>query len=311
MDDIVREFLVESHENLDQLDQDLVALESEPGSRALIASVFRTIHTIKGTSGFLAFSHLERVAHAGENLLVELRDGRRSMDQATTDVLLRLVDTIREILRAIEAEGGEGAVEIDAVIAAIEAIQATDPSAAPAPVAETPAAPAAAVEPAEPRARRARARARRGGRRPAARARCARDAVRAGRARGACHRRVAVGPVHPVRRGADPGAGARPRGPGTGPRGPGTGRRHPGTGRRDPGAARRGSRRGSAPSGAAPPTRRSAWTSTCSTPSCGRWASWCWPATRSAAWPPARTTWTSRGPRSASTSSPVSCRRGS
>ncbi|GIG35516.1 hypothetical protein Cpa01nite_08970 [Cellulomonas pakistanensis] len=141
MDEIVREFLVESHENLDQLDQDLVALESEPGSRSLIASVFRTIHTIKGTSGFLAFSRLERVAHAGENLLVELRDGRRSMDQATTDVLLRLVDTIREILRAIEVEGGEGGVEIDAVIAAIEAIQAIEPGAEPA---EEPAAPAAA-----------------------------------------------------------------------------------------------------------------------------------------------------------------------
>lgn len=148
MDEIVREFLVESHENLDQLDQDLVALESEPGSRSLIASVFRTIHTIKGTSGFLAFSRLERVAHAGENLLVELRDGRRSMDHATTDVLLRLVDTIREILRAIEVEGGEGGVEIDAVIAAIEAIQAIEPGAeptvaepepAPAPVAEAPA----------------------------------------------------------------------------------------------------------------------------------------------------------------------------
>ncbi|MEV7972409.1 chemotaxis protein CheA [Cellulomonas sp. NPDC089187] len=124
MDEIVREFLVESHENLDQLDQDLVALESEPGSRALIASVFRTIHTIKGTSGFLAFSNLERVAHAGENLLVELRDGRRSMDQPTTDVLLRLVDTIREILRAIEVSGGEGAVQVDPVIAAIEAVQA-------------------------------------------------------------------------------------------------------------------------------------------------------------------------------------------
>lgn len=132
MDEIVREFLVESHENLDQLDQDLVALESEPASRSLIASVFRTIHTIKGTSGFLAFSRLERVAHAGENLLVELRDGRRSMDQATTDVLLRLVDTIREILRAIEVEGGEGGVEIDAVIAAIEAIQAIEPGAEPA-----------------------------------------------------------------------------------------------------------------------------------------------------------------------------------
>jgi two-component system chemotaxis sensor kinase CheA len=129
MDEIVREFLVESHENLDQLDQDLVALESEPGSRSLIASVFRTIHTIKGTSGFLAFGRLERVAHAGENLLVELRDGRRSMDHATTDVLLRLVDTVRDILRAIEADATEGGVEIDAVIAAIEAIQAVDPSA--------------------------------------------------------------------------------------------------------------------------------------------------------------------------------------
>ncbi|WP_233571897.1 Hpt domain-containing protein, partial [Cellulomonas triticagri] len=149
MDEIVREFLVESHENLDQLDQDLVALESEPGSRSLISSVFRTIHTIKGTSGFLAFSRLERVAHAGENLLVELRDGRRSMDQPTTDVLLRLVDTIREILRAVEVQGGEGGVEIDAVIAAIEAVQATDGS-APAAPAEAPAAPEPVAEPAAP-----------------------------------------------------------------------------------------------------------------------------------------------------------------
>jgi two-component system, chemotaxis family, sensor kinase CheA len=142
MDEIVREFLVESHENLDQLDQDLVALESEPGSRSLISSVFRTIHTIKGTSGFLAFSQLERVAHAGENLLVELRDGKRSMDQATTDVLLRLVDTIREILRAIEVDGSEGSVDVDSVIAAIEAIQQGD---VPAPAEEAPAVVEAAV----------------------------------------------------------------------------------------------------------------------------------------------------------------------
>ena len=58
MDEIVQEFLVESHENLDQLDRDLVALEREPDSRELLASVFRTIHTIKGTSGFLAFRRL-------------------------------------------------------------------------------------------------------------------------------------------------------------------------------------------------------------------------------------------------------------
>ena len=60
VDEIVREFLVESYENLDQLDRDLVALEESPGSRPLLSSVFRTIHTIKGTSGFLAFGRLER-----------------------------------------------------------------------------------------------------------------------------------------------------------------------------------------------------------------------------------------------------------
>ena len=116
MDDIVREFLIESYENLDQLDQDLVALEGSPDSRALLGSIFRTIHTIKGTAGFLAFGLLERIAHAGENLLVELRDGQRLMDMPTTNVLLRMVDTIREILRTIEASGAEGEIAVDEVI---------------------------------------------------------------------------------------------------------------------------------------------------------------------------------------------------
>jgi len=120
IDDIVREFLIESYENLDQLDQDLVALESAPGSRELLSSVFRTIHTIKGTSGFLAFGDLERVAHVGESLLVELRDGRRLMDQHTTDVLLRMVDTIRDLLGRIESTGGEAGIEVDDVIAVIQ-----------------------------------------------------------------------------------------------------------------------------------------------------------------------------------------------
>ena len=117
MDEIVREFLVESHENLDQLDQDLVALESTPGSRELLSSIFRTIHTIKGTSGFLAFSRLEQVTHVGESLLVDLRDGRRSMDQSTTDVLLHLVDSVREarlsqLAEMPEAEVAEGLDEL-------------------------------------------------------------------------------------------------------------------------------------------------------------------------------------------------------
>ena len=116
MDEIVREFLVESYENLDQLDQDLVALEVTPGSRELLGRVFRTIHTIKGTCGFLAFGRLERLSHAGESLLSELRDGRLSMDQPMTDVLLRMVDTVREILASIEASGAEGDIEVDGVI---------------------------------------------------------------------------------------------------------------------------------------------------------------------------------------------------
>ena len=74
LDEIVQEFLVESHENLDQLDRDFVALEQEPGSRELLSSIFRTIHTIKGTSGFLALHRLESLTHVGENVLSRLRE---------------------------------------------------------------------------------------------------------------------------------------------------------------------------------------------------------------------------------------------
>ncbi|WP_369070064.1 chemotaxis protein CheA [Kineococcus terrestris] len=122
MDEIVQEFLVESYENLDQLDSDLVALEQQPGSRELLASVFRTIHTIKGTSGFLAFGRLESVAHVGENLLARLRDGQLVMTPVTTDVLLRMVDTIRALLASIEERGTEDTVEVDDVVAAIRAV---------------------------------------------------------------------------------------------------------------------------------------------------------------------------------------------
>ncbi len=122
MDEIVQEFLVESHENLDQLDRDLVDLEQHPGSRELLASIFRTIHTIKGTSGFLAFGNLEVVTHVGENLLARLRDGRMSMTPATTDVLLEMVDTVRELLAAIEADGTEGAVAVAGVVDRITAV---------------------------------------------------------------------------------------------------------------------------------------------------------------------------------------------
>ncbi|WP_435299668.1 chemotaxis protein CheA [Timonella sp. A28] len=121
IDEIVREFLIESTENLDQLDQDLIALESTPDSRELLSSIFRTIHTIKGTSGFLALSNLEKVAHVGENLLVELRDGKRTMNQRTTDVLLLMVDTIRMLLARLEETGEETGIDVTSTIDAIQA----------------------------------------------------------------------------------------------------------------------------------------------------------------------------------------------
>src|SRR5690349_5730263 len=109
--DIVQEFLVESHENLDQLDRDLVALEQEPESRSLISGIFRTIHTIKGTSGFLAFSRLEALTHAGENLLARLRDGVQPVTPATITTLLAMVDKVRTLLAVIEESGGEGTAD--------------------------------------------------------------------------------------------------------------------------------------------------------------------------------------------------------
>lgn len=172
--EIVQEFLVESHENLDQLDRDLVELEQSPGDRALLSSIFRAIHTIKGTSGFLAFHRLETLTHVGENLLSRLRDGELSMTETTAEVLLRMVDTVRALLDLIEStesdEGASVAVEpvVEAIVAVLEGdedipgITRHDPAAdvhlvhadeppAPAPAeAVVPAAPAEPVEAAAP-----------------------------------------------------------------------------------------------------------------------------------------------------------------
>src|SRR4051812_42241546 len=115
MDDLVKEFLVESYENLDQLDRDFIALEIDPTATEKLASIFRTIHTIKGTCGCLGFTKLESVAHVGENLLSRLRDGAMTINGEITTGLLKLVDSIREILREIETSGTEGTVQYDDV----------------------------------------------------------------------------------------------------------------------------------------------------------------------------------------------------
>ncbi len=115
-DDLIREFLIESHEGLDRLDQDLVDLEKDPRNRDTLGSVFRTIHTIKGTCGFLGFSKLEAVSHVGESLLSRLRDGDLLLDAPITTALLGMVDAIREILSFIETSGTEGDADYTAVV---------------------------------------------------------------------------------------------------------------------------------------------------------------------------------------------------
>ena len=123
LEEIVAEFLVESHENLDQLDSDLVALEQDPTSRQLLGAIFRTIHTIKGTTGFLEFGRLEALTHAGEGLLSKLRDGELRLTAEITGALLTMVDAIRELLSAIEATGQEGAADHSELIATLTRLQ--------------------------------------------------------------------------------------------------------------------------------------------------------------------------------------------
>lgn len=108
MDDIVKEFLVESTENLDRLDRDLVRLEEDPKNGETITSIFRTIHTIKGTSGFLAFKKLEALTHVAENLLSKLRDGAFAVNEEITSALLSTTDAVRKMLGIIEQNGTDG-----------------------------------------------------------------------------------------------------------------------------------------------------------------------------------------------------------
>ncbi len=121
--DIVKDFLVESYENLDRLDRELVGLEKNPEDTDALSSVFRTIHTIKGTCGFLGFSKLEAVAHVGENLLTRLRDRQLKLTPEITTALLSTVDAIRQMLSQIETVGQEGARDDSVLIATLTRLQ--------------------------------------------------------------------------------------------------------------------------------------------------------------------------------------------
>jgi two-component system chemotaxis sensor kinase CheA len=115
MDELTREFLIESQEGLDRMERCLTDLEERPQDAALLGDIFRSVHTIKGTTGFLGFKRLEKLAHAGENLLGLLRDGKLTANAQIITGLLQLMDGLRSILKTIEADGNEGDAE-DAVL---------------------------------------------------------------------------------------------------------------------------------------------------------------------------------------------------
>ncbi len=130
LDEIVGEFLVESYENLDKLDQDLLTLEAEGYPREMVAGIFRTVHTIKGTCGFLGYDKLEKVTHVGENLLSKLRDGALTPTSDITNALLALNDAMRSTLNHIEADGTEGEADYTQLVERLTQLAAGESAAA-------------------------------------------------------------------------------------------------------------------------------------------------------------------------------------
>jgi two-component system chemotaxis sensor kinase CheA len=134
MDELLREFLTETNESLDVVDVELVRLEQEPGNADIIANVFRLVHTIKGTCGFLSLPRLAALAHAAESMIGKFRDGAPVTADAIT-LILATIDRIKDILDALEKEQREPDGDDADLIGKLDRMAAQ--GAQPAPVART------------------------------------------------------------------------------------------------------------------------------------------------------------------------------
>src|SRR5579863_9005611 len=106
MDDLLQEFLTETGESLERVDSELVRFEQEPNNGQILGNIFRLVHTIKGTCGFLALPRLETLAHAAENVMGKFRDGMPVTADAVS-LILATIDRIKAILETIEASEQE------------------------------------------------------------------------------------------------------------------------------------------------------------------------------------------------------------
>lgn len=137
-DDILQEFLAESWGNLGQLDTEIVSLEKEPANADLLASIFRTIHTIKGTCGFIGLTNLGNVTHSAENVLGKMRDGVLDVSPGAISLILEAVDVVKELLEGLEATGEEPKTDNATLITILDGLAETGEIAETAtPIAET------------------------------------------------------------------------------------------------------------------------------------------------------------------------------
>ncbi|WP_296577177.1 chemotaxis protein CheW [Phreatobacter sp.] len=147
MDDLLREFLTETNESLDVVDVELVRFEQDPNNAAILGNIFRLVHTIKGTCGFLGLPRLEALAHAAETLMGKYRDGSPVTGQGVTMILFT-IDRLKEILGDLEGAGAEPEGDDGDLISQLEAMSiAADAAPAAAPVAEKAPAPAPTAAP--------------------------------------------------------------------------------------------------------------------------------------------------------------------
>lgn len=149
MDDLLTEFLTETVESLDNLDVEIVQLEQNPNDPELLGNIFRLVHTIKGTCGFIGLSRLESVAHAGENVLGNFRDGVQEVTPEAVSLILAALDRIKEIVAVLEETEAEPEGDDAELIAQLDAMYRAGKEGT-APTADAPAAEDTAPEPAEP-----------------------------------------------------------------------------------------------------------------------------------------------------------------
>ncbi|MCP8940931.1 chemotaxis protein CheW [Alsobacter sp. SYSU M60028] len=150
MDDILREFVTETSESIENVDRELVRLEQEPNNEQVLRHIFRLVHTIKGTCGFLGLSRLETLAHAAEDLMSRFREGAPVTSEAVT-VILATIDRVKLILKGLEEAEREPEGSDEALVEALERLARGAAAGPPVIAVESP--PAAAPEPPDPTAR--------------------------------------------------------------------------------------------------------------------------------------------------------------